>query len=161
MVSVAKSMCCDVVANTRFAPLDNDGDPLVNRMIEQRDHGMFQASMGSTNHTKSMYLVSDDEEDENLTSPADNVETSDDYSLQKVADYLFDQSDSGNIDLDDAFISAATASIPQDITASQLSKMWCIDIPTAEKTLELTTQRVSRPPNEQLRCNYGTTDCML
>ena len=81
MVSAGESMCCDVVANTRFTPIDDDGDLLVNRMIEQRDHGMFQASMGSTNHTESIYLVSDDEEDENLDSPVDTVETSEAFTI--------------------------------------------------------------------------------
>ena len=71
------------------------------------------------------------------------------------------QSDDGNIDIDDAFITAATASIPQGITTSQLSKVWRIDIPTAEKTLELTTQRIAQPSNERLRHNYGTSDHML
>ena len=80
-------------------------------------------------------------------------------------EYLFDIGDDPLDDHDDdgmAFeASAAHAAIPKGVSAQQLSKVWRIDLETARRTLEVTTQHVKRSENPNLSRNYSTNDRML
>ena len=58
-------------------------------------------------------------------------------------------------------MSTATASRVRGVSPKHLAKVWRIDLRTAEKTLEMTTQRVPRSEPDRLSRNYGTSDRML
>ena len=68
------------------------------------------------------------------------------------------QSECGNIDMDDVMASATTAKSTNAIDAAHLSKVWQIDIETAKRTLEVTTQHSQRTQNPSLQRNYSTNN---
>ncbi|GAF79741.1 unnamed protein product, partial [marine sediment metagenome] len=84
-------------------------------------------------------------------------------------DYLFDSPSvsmdgptTGEIDLDEYFTASAThAEAPKGVSVEQLSKVWRIDLETAKRTLDVTTQRCKRSENPTLSRNYSTNDRML
>ena len=57
--------------------------------------------------------------------------------------------------------SAASATRVRGVSPEHLSKVWRIDHGTAKRTLEVTTQLVSRKDDPKLSRNYGTGDCVL
>ena len=74
---------------------------------------------------------------------------------------LYAKATKGNIYLDYIMVRAAHASIPNGIYASHLSKIWRIDLDSAEQTLEVTSQHSTRSYNPTLSHNYGTNNRML
>ncbi len=58
-------------------------------------------------------------------------------------------------------ISSTTAGKQKGVDAVLLSKLWRIDLETAERTLGVTSQRVNRTDDPTLSRNYGTNDRML
>ena len=64
--------------------------------------------------------------------------------------------------LDEIFTSSATsASHVKGVTAEHLSKIWKIDKDTANRTIDVTTQRVRRSDDPSLARNFSTNDRML
>ena len=57
--------------------------------------------------------------------------------------------------------SAASATRVRGVSPEHLSKVWRIDHGTAKRTLEVTTQLVSRKDDPKLSRNYGTGDRVL
>ena len=88
--------------------------------------------------------------------PIDTHIINDDY-----LDDLFQQSLRGDLDIDDIMVSAMHAAKYNGIKPEHLSKIWHIDVDTARKTLDLTSQRSVRKDNPKLSRNYGTNDRML
>jgi hypothetical protein len=60
-----------------------------------------------------------------------------------------------------ADIKAAMAGKPNGVTAKHLSKVWKIDIETAKKTIDVTTQLRQHESNASMSRNYSTNDRML
>ena len=58
-------------------------------------------------------------------------------------------------------ISATHAMPPKGVTAQDLSKVWRIDLATAKRTLQVTTQLQRRKDDPSLTRNYKTNDRML
>ena len=58
-------------------------------------------------------------------------------------------------------MSAVIAGKPTGVTAEHLSKVWRIDIPTAKRTLAVTSQNKIHTDNPDLTRNYSTNDRML
>ena len=56
---------------------------------------------------------------------------------------------------------SATAGKSKGVSAEYLSKIWCIDIDTARRTINSTTQRLRREDPDHLRRQYATNDRML
>ena len=67
----------------------------------------------------------------------------------------------GQIDLDEYITSSATATGVRGVSAEHLSKIWRIDLPTAERNIDVTSQRCPRPAKDNLAGNYTTNDRML
>ena len=67
----------------------------------------------------------------------------------------------GQIDLDEIMASSTTTTGIRGVSAEHLSKIWKIDLPTAKRTVEVTSQRCPRPAKENLAGNYTTNDRML
>jgi hypothetical protein len=57
--------------------------------------------------------------------------------------------------------SATMASPQKDVNAEHLSKIWRIDVDSARRTLEVTTQHRQHTTNPKLTRNYSTNDRML
>ena len=67
-------------------------------------------------------------------------------------------------DKDDLFIpevSAAHAEPPKGVSAKYLSKVWKIDLDTAKRTLDVTSQRCKHDTGNPLTRNYSSNDRML
>ena len=62
---------------------------------------------------------------------------------------------------DELFISATHAEIPKGVSARDLSKVWMIDIETARRTLDVTTQLRRQDGYSKLSRNLNTNDRML
>ena len=65
------------------------------------------------------------------------------------------------LDLDDLMVSAVHGGRHKGVTPSELAKLWRIDVNTASKTIDITSQRSVRTSNPKLSRNYGTNDRML
>jgi hypothetical protein len=64
----------------------------------------------------------------------------------------------GELDLDSYMVSAAQARPKMDVDAKHLSKIWRIDLETAQRTLEVTSQRRNNTPLGTLSRNYSIND---
>jgi hypothetical protein len=70
----------------------------------------------------------------------------------------------GQLDLDKyEYILSSTAEVTntRGVSAEHLSKVWRIDMPTAARTLEVTSQRCVHAQGDNLNRNYSTNDHML
>jgi hypothetical protein len=139
---------------------------LYSRMAERANLGRFQASIGATNVTDSEYLVEtvtddddDDDDDSQDNEPSNNDDSSNEDDL--LFDKIYEGSLRGEIDLDDIMLSAAHADRSKGINAEHLSKIWRIGLETAERTLDITSQKSIRKEHPTLSRNYGTNDRML
>jgi hypothetical protein len=141
------------------SPILND-QTLYSRMAERANLGRFQASIGSTNATDSAYLV--ETVDDNDTQD-DETRNDDDSSNEDdlLFDDIYEGSLRGEIDLNKIMVSAAHAGRSKGIDAEHLSKTWRIDLETAKRTLDITSQKSMRKENPTLSRNYGTNDRML
>jgi hypothetical protein len=135
-----------------------DDQTLYGRLSATADMGRFKASIGSTNVSKSKYLIDDDLR--NAPDTDDDKSATNDESGADL-DQLYECATRGEIDLDSVFVSAAHAGRPKGVNPEHLSKIWKIDLKAAERTLEMTTQHSKRTDNPKLSRNYGTNDRML
>jgi transposase InsO family protein len=128
---------------------------LYERMEARARLGKFQTSIGSTNATDNKYIVNDD------TIESEN--SSDESSIEGnlLLDEMYEASLRGDIDLDDIMVSATHAGRSKGISAEQLAKTWRIDLKTAKRTIDITSQKNIRKENPTLSRNYGTNDRML
>ena len=67
----------------------------------------------------------------------------------------------GEVNLDEFMISATHARMKRNVQVEHLSKIWRIDLETASKTLDITSQNVNRKRSADLSRNYATNDKML
>jgi hypothetical protein len=101
--------------------------------------------------------VDDNKSQDDEASNDDNSSNEDDL----LFDDIYEGSLRGEIDLDDIMVSAAHAGRSKSIDAKHLSKTWRIDLETAKRTLDITSQKSIRKENPTLSRNYGTNDRML
>jgi hypothetical protein len=111
--------------------------------------------------SKGEYLTKDDSATE--TSSDDNVieSDSDNEDENQALDDLYDRVTRGEIDLDTITVSATHARKSTGVDPAQLSKIWKIDLKTAERTLDVVSQFSKRTDDPKLSRNYGTNDRML
>ena len=124
--------------------------------------GSMQMSLGSTDAPNSDYL---DEGDDNCTVTAASS-TEDDMSdlevrNESLLDTIFTKSQTGQLDLDEIMASATHARKINFISDEHLSKVLRIDVETAKRTLDVTSQLNMRTDDPKLSRNYGTSDRML
>ena len=65
------------------------------------------------------------------------------------------------LDFDEIAASTAHAKPPKGVSTEHLSKVWCINIYSDQKTVNITTQRGERTDNIKLTRKFGTGDKML
>ena len=78
-----------------------------------------------------------------------------------LIDQLFDDVINRDYNLDDIMVSAMHADKAKGVNAEHLSKVWRIDVESAKRTLNITSQRCVRQDNPKLSRNYSTGDRML
>ena len=110
---------------------------LANALDERGIHGRFSASIGSTN----VYI--------------------EDFLFNVPLDTINEVSEMGEIDFE-YFSSGATHDEPSKVvSAERLSQVRKIDVDTARRTLDITTQRCKRSDDPTMSRNYSTNDRML
>ena len=129
-------------------------------LLEQRNYGVFAASIGSTNVRSSgnyvLEVTTVDSYDESKSEP----DNDDDATISDWDQSLLENFDV-YLDTIIADISATILSGPTDVTADHLSKVWRIDANTAELTLDVTTKLLHRSDDPTLSHHYWTGNHML
>ena len=137
-------------------------ETLASRLQDRVDLGKFQMAIGSTTLTDDGFLFGDDTNDDfSDVDGADDEDSDDEMSPSELLSQVLDGAVSGEIDLDEVMASATHARIRKGIDAQHLSKVWRIDLETAQRTLDATTQSCIRKDNPALSRNYHTNDRML
>lgn len=150
----------DEVANTLSSISPMLDDTLLCQRLNQRSEiSSMMASLGSTNARNSRYLF--DEE-----NPEDNTDAINNDDLNPPTDDEFmnnfqESIKRGDVDLDEIMASGISAGKSRGVKAEHLSKIWKIDVDTARRTLDVTTQHSRHKDNPKLARNYGTNDRML
>ena len=67
----------------------------------------------------------------------------------------------GQLDMDDIMVKDVHATNSRGVNAETLSKIWRIDLETAQRTIDVTSQRCVRSEGASLSRNYSTNDRML
>ena len=83
------------------------------------------------------------------------------YLFDIMLDDVNEVSAIGELDFEFFTASATHAEASKGISAEQLSKVWRIDLDSATRTLDITTQRCKRSDDPTLSRNYSTNDRML
>ena len=140
-----------------------DNQVLYGRLATRADLGKFNASIGSTNVSGGEYLTEDDLATETLSDDNDNIieSDSDEEDENQALDDLYDRVTRGEIDLDTIMVSATHAGKSTGVDPAHLSKIWKIDLKTAERTLDVVSQFSKRADDPKLSRNYGTNNRML
>ena len=136
-----------------------DPDTLCSLLCERGNIGRFQSSIGSTNVSKTNYLQEDTVVETVSETDSDTEEDDEDPSDDFIR--TMDGPLLAEVDFDEFMASAAHAKPRRNTTAEHLSKVWRIDLETAKKTLDITSQNCNRVDNSDLSRNYSTNDKML
>lgn len=115
-----------------------DQSMLLSKLSGKAEDGHFKMSVGATTPYESRYLV--------------ETTLSDDESPELELD---------DFDIEEFMSSATHARMTRDTDAQHLSTIWRIDLETAKRTLETTSQHCARTPGDDLSRNYSTNDRML
>jgi hypothetical protein len=144
------------VAGRSEASIIYDQDRLCELLSERAHDSHFMMSVGSTNAWPLPHLIPDDENSESTEGEHD--ESFD--ALQELEE--LDEPFQVDVDLDDFMdVSATHARVKRNVQAEHLSKIWRIDLETASKTLDITSQNCARTKSTNLTRNYATNDKML
>jgi uncharacterized protein (DUF342 family) len=134
---IAANQVSSILAD--ISPILND-ESLYERLLARSNLGNFKVSIGSTNATESEFLVEDEASTSSASTDTDmEVETVEEED-EHILDNLFVIVTKGEVDLDEIMVSAAHAGKPKGIDAEHLSKIWRIDLKTAKRTLDITSQ---------------------
>ena len=140
-----------------------DPQSLCEKLQSARDVSTFKVNIGATVANEEEYLfdpdshvIEDGYDTDEVSSSSKEVEV-----MNTTLDELLENNVSGQLDLDEIMVSAAHARPRKGVDASHLSKVWRIDVDTAQRTLDVTTQGSVRRDNPVLSRNYSTNDRML
>jgi hypothetical protein len=122
-----------------------DDQTLYGRLAARADLGRFKASIGSTDALGGEYLVetvvTDDDDSAAQSLLGDNSNELDSHEEDdEILDELYESVTQGEIDLDEIMVSATHTGKSEGVDPAHLSKIWKIDLKTAEHTLEVTSQ---------------------
>ena len=82
-------------------------------------------------------------------------------SMEEFVDYLTEHELNGQLDFDEMMSAATYAKPSRGVAAAHLSKIWKIDLPTAERTIDATTQLRNHSEEPSMARDFGTNDRML
>ena len=130
--------------STIISSVSNTLDPqsFYDALETQTAVSKLKMSVGATS------IIEPDEPDDLWTNEEPWDVTIDISSLEQMVDDL--ESEIG-----------ATATRARGVTPERLSKIWSIDIETAKRTIELTSQHVKHEGGSHLKRRYSTNDRML
>jgi hypothetical protein len=137
-----------------------DDQILYGRLAARADLGKFKTSIGSTDALGGEYLIDDQSATQTLTDD-ETSESESDQDDDQTLDDLYESVTQGEIDLDEIMVDAAHAGKSKGIDPAHVSKIWKIDLKTAERTLEVVSQYNKRTDDPTLSRNYGTNDASL
>jgi hypothetical protein len=145
-----------------------DPESLTSLLCERAEDSHFMMSIGSTTAWTQPHLIpcddsnTDDSLDDDQESSEDSIKETDE-DLEALREYLagMDAPLQGDIDLDAFMVSASHAKMKRNVQAEHLSRIWKIDMDTAPKTIDITSQNVDRKRSADLSRNYATNDKML
>ena len=124
-------------------------------MIDRNLDAQFMASIGSTSACHRKHVL-DDTTVVTMETTDEEASDSEEDNSEDESDFELDPDDEDALD---AFMSsAAHAGKPKGISAEQLSKVWRIDLATAERTLEVTSQHRNFSENTTFSRNHPTND---
>ena len=138
-------------------------DTIFARALQARSElSEFCMSVGATvSANQSNYIFEDDKTTEDAESADEDVDEDDEWFNETVQN-IVTEGLSGELDLDAIMSASATHARPRkSVDAEHLSKIWKIDLDTAQRTLDVTTQSKRYTTNPKLSRNYGTGDRML
>jgi hypothetical protein len=137
-----------------MSPLLSD-DNLHAHLATQGQLGRDQIAIGATTVSRQQYFLDDDHQLD--------VSEEREFALESTegCDQLFQDSLQGEVYLDAYMVSAAHKRPKIDMDAEHSTKIWRIDLQTAQRTLEMMSQQRKNTPLETLTHNYSTNDCML
>jgi hypothetical protein len=144
-----------------------DPDHLTSLLCERVEDSQFMMSTKSTTASTQPHLIPRDKYDDCDESNDDESSqgSSEDHAgdVEAVRDYLsgVEEPLQGEVDLDEFMVSATHARMKHNVQVEHLSKIWGIDMETASKTLDITSQNVNRKRSTDLSRNYATNDKML
>jgi hypothetical protein len=113
-------------------------------------------SIGSTTASTQPHLISRDNYDDGEGSNDDESSQGsyEDYAgdVEAVQDYLAGMEEplQGEVELDEFMVSATHARMKRNVQVEHLSKIWRIDMETASKSLDITSQNVNRKRSADL-----------
>ncbi len=81
--------------------------------------------------------------------------------MEEFVDYLTEHELNGKLDFDEMMSAATHASPSRGVAAAHLLKIWKIDLPTAEQTIDATTQLRNHSEEPSMARDFGTNDRML
>ena len=110
----------------------------------------FKSSIGATN-TNTSHNIFD----------SDPIPTPDNETFDAMIKELGRGDLNSDDNFDDIMVSATHAENPKGVSADMLSKIWRIDLESAKRTLDVTSQHLHRSDNPNLSRNYSTNDRML
>jgi len=149
----------DAVEPVAFSSLEvsviYDDDRLSKALSELTFDDSYKASVGSTIAYEGDFLF--DGFDGNARVPHELINDSQD-EYERVRHSLDNDK---NFDLDSYMAAAAHARPSRNVTAERLSKVWRIDLETAKRTIDITTQNSAREIDPKLSRNYSTNDKMI
>jgi hypothetical protein len=128
-------------------------------MEDKCNLGKFQIAIGSTTCSDQTFLAEDIQpRDDMVCDEFSQIEELDEPTLLNM---LHSESNTGEFDLDDIMVSAVQEGPCKGVDKAHLAKIWRINEDTAQKTIDITTQRSVRSDNPKLSRNYGTNDRMM
>lgn len=135
---------------------------LYDRLSVQEEISNMKMSIGSCETYKGRTLIGDVAEPPiNTDDPMqDDVEVKD-MNMEEFMNEMIEDEASGQIDFDEVMASATYAKPSKGVTASHLSKIWKIDLKTAQQTVDATSQLRKHSEDPSMSRNYGTNDRML
>ena len=158
-----RDMVMPIAVNKAIDPLD-----LSAMIVSKGIDAQFMATVGATRPRMKPYLFDDvtvtatDTSDEESNSDSDsdsNGNENDDLETLRSENTTIDPEDEEQLD---AFMASAThGGKPKGISPETLSKVWRIDLETAKRTIDVTSQNCMRTSNPNFTRNYSTNDRML
>ena len=93
--------------------------------------------------------------------PCDEFSQVEELDGHILLDMLHSESNTGEFDLDNIMVSAVQDGQCMGVEPAHLAKIWCINEDTANKTIDINTQRSERIDNPKLSRIYGSNNRML
>ena len=128
---------------------------------ERAEVGKFMTVIGSTNATDVQGLLERGQDSEEYSDDDTMSEDTESWSSDDKDDFTSQIFSIDTADVDEFIAGAVGIKGMPLVLADHLSKIWKIDLESAKRTLDITTQHSKRVENPKMSRNYATGDRML